>query len=257
MKVRNLLSGFLAAIITVLVVVSLADGYANPDPEPPKVIAWDPEPGTVTAVELEKGIKCRFDKPVDNPEDLKIQVLADGYYPLKGWKVNWLDACTAIFTPGEISYDTGVLLKHIDEFGQTQEANIRGSWETNIELKGYDSFGYFFGHPEREYAVQYRSSDFNFITRLMEEEGVFYFFEYEENEVHVIADDRPIRSCTATLTALTTGKSEPVPCTQVDKKIFRLSIPPLQANTEFLLKLYLTDEDGNHGYCALTITTPK
>jgi Rhs element Vgr protein len=31
----------------------------------------------------------------------------------------------------------------------------------------------------REYCVQYQESDFNFIARLMEEEGIFYFFRHE------------------------------------------------------------------------------
>ncbi len=35
---------------------------------------------------------------------------------------------------------------------------------------------------EREYCVQYRETDFNFISRLMEEEGIFYFFEHEEEK---------------------------------------------------------------------------
>ena len=30
----------------------------------------------------------------------------------------------------------------------------------------------------REYCVQYRETDFNFVSRLMEEEGIFYFFEH-------------------------------------------------------------------------------
>ena len=31
---------------------------------------------------------------------------------------------------------------------------------------------------KREYCVQYRETDFNFVSRLMEEEGIFYFFEH-------------------------------------------------------------------------------
>lgn len=46
-------------------------------------------------------------------------------------------------------------------------------------------------HPEREYWVQYRESDFNFVSRLMEEEGIFYFFRHEEGKhTLVLADSR-------------------------------------------------------------------
>ncbi|MFH1859958.1 MAG: type VI secretion system tip protein TssI/VgrG [bacterium] len=34
-------------------------------------------------------------------------------------------------------------------------------------------------YPKREYCVQYRESDFSFICRLLEEEGIFYYFQHE------------------------------------------------------------------------------
>lgn len=44
----------------------------------------------------------------------------------------------------------------------------------------------------REYCVQYRESDFDFVCRLMEEEGLYYYFEHKDsgpgNETLVIAD---------------------------------------------------------------------
>ncbi|MEP6690687.1 MAG: type VI secretion system tip protein VgrG [Gemmatimonadaceae bacterium] len=44
--------------------------------------------------------------------------------------------------------------------------------------------------PKREYCVQYRETAFNFISRLMEEEGIWYFFEHERTRhVMVIADN--------------------------------------------------------------------
>ncbi len=42
----------------------------------------------------------------------------------------------------------------------------------------------------REYCVQYQESIFDFVSRLMEEEGIFYFFEHEDGKhTMVIADD--------------------------------------------------------------------
>ncbi len=42
---------------------------------------------------------------------------------------------------------------------------------------------------KRETCTQYRESDFNFISRLMEEEGIFYYFRHEEKKnVMVICD---------------------------------------------------------------------
>jgi type VI secretion system secreted protein VgrG len=50
-------------------------------------------------------------------------------------------------------------------------------------------------HNSREYCVQYRESEFNFMSRLMEEEGIFYFFEHDEDKhVMVIADSSAIHT---------------------------------------------------------------
>ena len=35
---------------------------------------------------------------------------------------------------------------------------------------------------QREYCVQYRETDFNFVSRLMEQYGIFYFFEHEKDK---------------------------------------------------------------------------
>ncbi|TCJ20404.1 type VI secretion system tip protein VgrG [Parasulfuritortus cantonensis] len=41
-----------------------------------------------------------------------------------------------------------------------------------------------------EYCVQYRESDFNFISRLMEQEGIYYYFKHEDGKhVMVLVDD--------------------------------------------------------------------
>ena len=41
----------------------------------------------------------------------------------------------------------------------------------------------------REYCVQYRESDFNFASRLMEEEGIYYFFKHEAGRHRMVLVD--------------------------------------------------------------------
>ena len=43
----------------------------------------------------------------------------------------------------------------------------------------------------REYCVQYRETDFNFASRLMEEEGIFYFFKHEQNKHTLVLANNP------------------------------------------------------------------
>ncbi len=48
-------------------------------------------------------------------------------------------------------------------------------------------------YPAREYCVQYRESDFAFISRLMEEEGIYYWFEHtEKKHVLTMSDAYPV-----------------------------------------------------------------
>jgi type VI secretion system secreted protein VgrG len=53
-------------------------------------------------------------------------------------------------------------------------------------------------YEEREYCVQYRESDLNFVSRLLEEEGIYYFFEHKEGSHKAILADHP-------------GKHDPAP----------------------------------------------
>jgi len=44
-------------------------------------------------------------------------------------------------------------------------------------------------YPEREYCVQYRESNWNFVNRLMEEVGIFYFFEHTDDGCKMVIGD--------------------------------------------------------------------
>jgi type VI secretion system secreted protein VgrG len=47
----------------------------------------------------------------------------------------------------------------------------------------------------REYCVQYRETDFNFVSRLMEQEGIYYYFKHsEKRHTMVIADSNTAHS---------------------------------------------------------------
>jgi type VI secretion system secreted protein VgrG len=44
-------------------------------------------------------------------------------------------------------------------------------------------------YPKRTYCVQYRETDFDFVSRLLEQEGIYYFFQHaEERHTLVLAD---------------------------------------------------------------------
>ena len=46
-------------------------------------------------------------------------------------------------------------------------------------------------YATREYCVQYNETDFDFVSRLMEEEGIFYYFEHSEDNHKLILCDSP------------------------------------------------------------------
>jgi type VI secretion system secreted protein VgrG len=62
-------------------------------------------------------------------------------------------------------------------------------------------------HPVREYCVQYRESDFDFVSRLMEEEGIFYFFRHQNGKHTLVLADQTgaYRDCAEREIAFTGG----------------------------------------------------
>lgn len=45
------------------------------------------------------------------------------------------------------------------------------------------------GYDKRTYCVQYRETDFDFVSRLMEEEGIYYYFEHEKGKHSLVLGD--------------------------------------------------------------------
>jgi type VI secretion system secreted protein VgrG len=58
--------------------------------------------------------------------------------------------------------------------------NERGFKDFRMDLGNYDP---------KEYCVQYNETDFNFISRLLEQEGIFYFFEHEDGKHTMVLAD--------------------------------------------------------------------
>jgi type VI secretion system secreted protein VgrG len=60
-------------------------------------------------------------------------------------------------------------------------------------LQGFDvAWELHKSYPKREYCVQYRETDFNFMSRLMEEEGIFYFFRHTASGHKLVIADDPV-----------------------------------------------------------------
>lgn len=54
--------------------------------------------------------------------------------------------------------------------------------EVSYELQG--------SYPQYEYCVQYRETDFNFVSRLMEDEGIYYFFKHSDGKHQMVICDK-------------------------------------------------------------------
>ena len=57
-----------------------------------------------------------------------------------------------------------------------------GMSDYRLELKG--------NYPEREYCVQYGESNLDFVQRLLEHEGIFYYFEFDEGAHTMVICDK-------------------------------------------------------------------
>jgi len=74
-----------------------------------------------------------------------------------------------------------------------QQLNVQDIIEKVLNEAGIPADFYRFdlmkSHEKREYCVQYRETDWNFLSRLLEEEGIFGYFEHSESEHTLVMPD--------------------------------------------------------------------
>lgn len=71
-----------------------------------------------------------------------------------------------------------------------QEKTVRDIIEEVLGPTGFDfQFKLTGTYRTWDYCVQYRETDFNFLSRLMEQEGIFYYFEHEEGNHRLVMAD--------------------------------------------------------------------
>jgi len=92
-------------------------------------------------------------------------------------------------------------------------------------------------YAEREYCVQYNESTFAFISRLMEEEGIFYSFEHSTSGHTLVLMDggQPYPACTGlqTATYMATGTSRERPDLVYRCEAEQLAVPGRYASGDF------------------------
>jgi type VI secretion system secreted protein VgrG len=65
------------------------------------------------------------------------------------------------------------------------EAVFKDHGYSDFEIKCTKSY------PKREYCVQYRETHLDFVSRLLEDEGIFYFFRHEDGKHTMVLADSP------------------------------------------------------------------
>jgi len=80
-----------------------------------------------------------------------------------------------------------------------QRKTVQQIIETVFQAAGYADFQFklYKTYTPRDYCVQYRETSLNFVSRLLEQEGIFYFFEHTaEKHTMIITDSGPgITNC--------------------------------------------------------------
>jgi type VI secretion system secreted protein VgrG len=86
-----------------------------------------------------------------------------------------------------------------------QNKSVKEIAEQVFQDRGFSDFEFKLqgSYPKRDYCVQYRETDFNFISRLLEEEGIFYYFKHDQGSVKMVLTDavQQLENCPKKTTA--------------------------------------------------------
>src|SRR5208283_2669437 len=74
-----------------------------------------------------------------------------------------------------------------------QQKSVPDIFEAVVKAYGFSDYSVAKlsgSYAKLDYCVQYRETDFNFVSRLLEHEGIYYYFEHQDGRhVLVLADD--------------------------------------------------------------------
>jgi type VI secretion system secreted protein VgrG len=99
-------------------------------------------------------------------------------------------------------------------------------------------------HDPWEYCVQYRETAFNFVSRLMESEGIFYFFRHENGKHTLVMGDSP---------------SVHNPCPEQARVMFERSALKGMRHTEDIIRVWKLEQElrpGKYALCDYNFETP-
>jgi len=86
-------------------------------------------------------------------------------------------------------------------------------------------------YPERDLTVQYRETTYNFCQRLMEQEGIYYYFEHEDGKHKLVMCDNPANHdpCVREELPLRSGGDAPTTDEEVTDWVVEREIQPMNA----------------------------
>jgi type VI secretion system secreted protein VgrG len=135
-------------------------------------------------------------------EDLVGQTLTLEIHALDGTPQRWVHGVIASFQQADSSlrrtmYQAVVvpplqLLSYRQDCRIFQDTSVPDIIKTVFDQAGVDGYKIELKekHEPRVYCVQYRESDLNFVTRLMEDEGIFYYFDHTEEKTTLTLIDK-------------------------------------------------------------------